>query len=83
MSAASFLEVVETDDGEIVLRRTDSSPGSTEPLVRIRFSPEARAFLGEHLGDIGRGMIGTGVQLAGQLASGATDLADDEPRLLH
>lgn len=83
MSAASFLEVVEMDDGEIVLRRTDSSPGSAEPLVSIRFSAEARAFLGEHLGDIARGMIGTGVQLAGQLAAAAAEPADDEPRLLH
>jgi hypothetical protein len=84
MSVAAFLEVVETDDGEFVLRRTDSSPGSSEPLVAIRFSTETRTMLADHLGDIARAMIGAGVQMTGQLQAGNSMLIeDDEPRLLH
>lgn len=84
MSVAAFLEVVETDDGEFVLRRTDSSPGSSEPLVAIRFSTETRTMLADHLGEIARAMIGAGVQMTGQLQAGNSMLIeDDEPRLLH
>lgn len=84
MSVAAFLEVVETDDGEFVLRRTDSSPGSSEPLVAIRFSTETRTMLADHLGEIARAMIGAGVQMTGQLQAGNSMLVeDDEPRLLH
>lgn len=84
MSAAAFLEIVETDDGDVILRRADSTPGNSEPLVAIRFSPEARLMLGDHLGEIARGMIGAGVQMAGQLPISAGMLAeDDKPNLLH
>ena len=84
MSVAAFLEVVETEDGEFVLRRTDSSPGSSEPLMTIRFSTETRTMLADHLGDIARAMIGAGVQMTGRLQAGNSMLIeDDEPRLLH
>ena len=83
MPATAFLEIVETENGDMVLRRSDSSPGSTEPLVAIRFSEEARAMLGEHLGEIARSMIGAGVQMTGQLFAGNGMMHDDEPRLLH
>ena len=84
MSAAAFLEIVETDDGDVILRRADSTPGHSEPLVAIRFSPEARAMLGDHLGDIARSMIGAGVQMAGQLQAGNAGLQDDDtPHLVH
>lgn len=78
MSSASFLEIVELPSGEVVLRRTDSSEGSNEPLVTIHFSEEAKAYLGSHTGEVGRGMIGAGVQLVGQLY--AKDAAQDEDR---
>lgn len=84
MSVAAFLEIVETDDGDVVLRRADSTEGNSEPLVSIRFSAEARAMLGDHLGDIARGMIGAGVQMAGQVQAGGAMMADDDmPQLLH
>lgn len=84
MSAAAFLEIVETEEGDVILRRADSMEGSSEPLVAIRFSPEARAMLGTHLGEIARGMIGAGVQLAGQLQATQGMVAEDEgPHLLH
>jgi hypothetical protein len=84
MSAAAFLEIVETEDGDVILRRADSTEGNPEPLVAIRFSAEAKALLGVHLGDIARGMIGTGVQMAGQVQAGrAAEHEDDGPHLLH
>ncbi len=84
MSVAAFLEIVETEDGDVVLRRADSTEGNSEPLVSIRFSAEARAMLGDHLGDIARGMIGAGVQMAGQVQAGGAMMADDDmPQLLH
>lgn len=82
--SAAFLEIVETEDGDVVLRRADSTEGNSEPLVAIRFSAEAKVLLGSHLGDIARGMIGTGVQMAGQLQAGnAIALEDDVPQVLH
>jgi len=84
MSAAAFLEIVETEDGDVILRRADSTSGNSEPLVAIHFSPEARAMLGNHLGDIAKSMIGAGVQMAGQLHAGNGMLAEDEkPHQLH
>ena len=84
MSVAAFLEIVETDDGDVVLRRADSTEGNPEPLVSIRFSAEAKAMLGDHLGDIARGMIGAGVQMAGQVQAGSAMMAEDDiPHLLH
>jgi hypothetical protein len=84
MAVAAFLEIVETEDGDVLLRRSDSSPGNAEPLVTLHFSPEARAMLGDHLGEIARSMIGAGVQTAGQVFAGNGMMsAEDEPRLLH
>lgn len=84
MSVAAFLEIVETEEGDVVLRRADSSPGSSEPLVSIRFSPEARGLLADHLGAVARAMIGAGMQLTSQIQAGHGVMPDDdEPRLLH
>lgn len=83
MSPAVFLEVVETDEGEIVLRRADSSPGDSEPLVLIRFSEETRALLGDNLAAIARAMINAGVQMTTDLygAQGLTVAEVDKPQL--
>ena len=84
MSAAAYLEIVETEDGDVILRRADSTPGNSDPLVAIRFSAEAKTMLGDHLGEIARSMIGAGVQVAGQLYAGNTMQAEDEkPHQLH
>jgi hypothetical protein len=71
-----------------VLRRTDSSEGQSLPLVTIRFSEEAREQLGTHAGDVGRGMIGAGMQIVGQLQGaegGGESVAppEESPRTLH
>lgn len=62
--ASSRLEIVELPSGEIVLRRTD---GEGEPFVRIQFSPEAKTLLGQASLDLGKAMIGAGVQIVGHM----------------
>jgi hypothetical protein len=67
MSMTAFLEIVDTGNGEVILRRADSSEGSSEPLVAIRFSAEVRALLADNIGTVARAMIGTGVKVVGQM----------------
>lgn len=69
MSNPELLEIVELTDGQVVLRRADSSAGTGEPLVSIRFSAEAREFLGEHAGALGKSMIAAGLQMLGAIFS--------------
>ncbi|MFZ5603726.1 MAG: hypothetical protein ACOY7J_14845 [Pseudomonadota bacterium] len=61
---SSLLEIVELPSGEIVLRRAD---GTGEPLVNIRFSPEVRVLLSEYSLEIGKAMVGAGVQAVGEV----------------
>lgn len=63
MSDFAFLELSETADGEVILRRSGDAVDA-EPLVSVRFSPEARLMLGARTTDIARAMVGAGVQLA-------------------
>ena len=61
---SSLLEIVELESGEIVLRRTD---GIGSPLVKICFSDEVRVMLSEHSLDVGKAMVGAGVQAVGEV----------------
>ena len=58
------LEIVELSSGEIVLRSRD---GEQNPLVTVRFSSEVRHYLGQAVGDVGKAMIGAGVELVGEM----------------
>lgn len=80
MTDFAFLELTETDDGEVCLRRSGDAPDS-EPLVSVRFSPEARLLLGSRTSDIARAMVGAGVQMATYQLAHPDE--DHEPRLLH
>lgn len=62
--AAAVLEIVELEDGNVALRRAD---GEGEPLVCIRFSDEAVAYLRDAHVDIARAMINTGIQIVGRM----------------
>jgi hypothetical protein len=80
--ASSRLEIVELPSGEIVLRRTD---GEGEPFVRIQFSNEAKTLLGEASLDLGKAMIGAGVQIVGHMYTreeGQTS-QDDEAEVIE
>ena len=64
MSTSSFFEIVELASGEVVLRRVDSD---SESLVKIQFSEEARLYLGDATAEVGKAMIGTGLQMVGKM----------------
>lgn len=81
MSEFAFLELSETADGEVVLRRSGDD-ADAEPLVSVRFSAEARLLLGNRTSDIARAMVGAGVQLATHHMAHPDGL-DDEQRTLH
>ncbi len=55
----SMLEIVMLPNGDIALRR-DSESG--EPMVRIRFSSQAKAHLQGYQMDIARAMIDAGIE---------------------
>lgn len=75
----SFFEVVQLENGEIAIKRTDDSGRA---LVTICFSDEVKAYLGDSVKDVGRAMISAGVESA----SKATDLEDgfgSRSRVIH
>jgi len=55
-------------DGDIVLQRVE---GEGEPLVRIRFSDQARAYMSDASLEVARAMVEAGVKAI-------SDLAQDE-----
>lgn len=81
MSDFAFLELSETADGEVVLRRS-GDPADAEPLVCVRFSAEARLLLGNRTTEIARAMVGAGVQLATHHMAHPEGF-DDDPQTLH
>ncbi|HEX4869112.1 MAG TPA: hypothetical protein VFV15_00095 [Moraxellaceae bacterium] len=81
MSAAQYLEVVQTEDGDVLLRRSDAD--EAEPLVSLRFSPEVRAMLGDHLNEVALAMLGAGMRATSALARRQALGEDGAPRLLH
>ncbi len=64
----SFLEIVELDDGEIVLQRAEDD---SEPLVRICFSEESRFYMMDNALDVAKAMIQAGIQAAAAIAEQA------------
>lgn len=82
MSTAQHLEVVQTEEGDVLLRRSDA--GDAEPLVSLRFSPEVRTMLGAHLNEVALAMLGAGLRATSALAQRQSlPVEDDAPRLLH
>lgn len=81
MSEFAFLELSETADGEVILRRSGDA-ADAEPLLSVRFSPEARLMLGARSTDIARAMVGAGVQLATHHLTNPDGL-DGEHQTLH
>lgn len=62
--SSSFLEIVELETGEVILRRADGKGG---PLVTIEFSDETKVFLNNQMIDVGKAMIGAGMSLVGEM----------------
>ena len=75
----SFFEVVQLANGDIALKRTGES---SEPMVTIHFSEDVRAYLGNNLDEVGRAMVGAGVESASKV----TELEDhfgNRTRVIH
>ena len=81
--STSLLEIVELEDGEIVLQRADDD---SEPLVTIRFSDESNLYImGQGL-EVARAMIQAGIQAAAAIAEqGEVEMetSEEAPRVLH
>jgi Ser/Thr protein kinase RdoA (MazF antagonist) len=80
-SDSSFLEIVEQDEGEFVLKRMDDE----EALVTIQFSEEVIEYLREHQVDVAKAMIGAGVQTASAKTRAAYEARQEEeiPSTVH
>ena len=62
--SSSVLEIVELENGEIVLQYAGDEG---EPLVNIRFSEEAKSYVENSAVDIAKIMIQAGIQAASHL----------------
>lgn len=83
--STAFYEIILLPDGDFALQRTDED---AEPLVRIRFSDEAREFLGDAGLDIAQVMIDAGIEAVEMLGVDTpTDSQQEEEipsrRILH
>ncbi len=84
-----FLEIIELDDGDIALRRADSTD---EPIMRISFSEQVKEQLQEQCVDVAKVMLTTGIHMVSDInvkaaeASEALDTESDRaeaPRVVH
>jgi hypothetical protein len=60
----SLFEIVQLDNGDVVLRRCR---GSDEPLVRLRFSPQMLDRLGDDLLDVAEAMLDAAADAVAEL----------------
>lgn len=77
---SSVLEIVELLDGEVVLRSVD---GEDEPMVSIRFSEEANAYMPYIKLEVAKAMIQAGIQAFAELTEQADEAAFEGMELAH
>jgi hypothetical protein len=80
---SSFYEIVELDNGDVALRRSEHQ--EEEPLLTIRFSAESHEYLGTARYEVARVMIEAGLDFVAEMES-ATDEEEEtasESTLLH
>lgn len=79
---STLYEIVELPGGEIVLQRLE---GDAEPLVRIRFSDQARAYMDDASLMIAKAMVEAGIKAINDLSQ--TPVSEEKtiarPRQLH
>lgn len=71
--SSSVYEIVELDNGDIVLRRADDE--NAEPLVQIRFSEESLLYMGDAKFAVAKAMIEAGMDAASDQS--ADQMMDD------
>lgn len=77
---SSVLEIVELLDGEVVLQSAD---GEGEPMVSIRFSEEANAYMPYIKLEVAKAMIQAGIQAFAELTEQADQAAVDSMDMVH
>lgn len=77
---STLYEILELPTGEIVLQRLE---GDTEPLVRIRFSDQAKAYMEDASLMIAKAMVEAGIKAINELGQGAATQTAEQPRQLH
>jgi len=85
--SSSLYEIVELDNGDVVLQRADEDK---EPLVSIRFSSDSLSYMREGKLDVAKAMIEAGMEAASELDDdGAEDFlgefgsGEDESPVYH
>ncbi|MEQ6886889.1 MAG: hypothetical protein ACQERE_02025 [Pseudomonadota bacterium] len=71
----SFLEIIQLPTGEYALRRADDE---STPLVRIRFSDEAKEMLQDNDLNVAKAMITAGLEAAGSTTDDIGDVDMEE-----
>jgi hypothetical protein len=82
-AVSTLYEILELPDGDVVLQRVD---GDEDPLVRIRFSNQARAYMQEGNIEVARAMVEAGIRAMSRISEGReNDEGDaaDQPHQLH
>lgn len=77
---SNLYEILELPNGEIVLQRLE---GDAEPLVRIRFSDQAKAYMEDSSLMIAKAMVEAGIKAINELGQSATAPREQQPRQLH
>jgi len=80
MKKNAFLEIIELEDGDFILQRSDSDD---DPLATIAFSDEAKELLKEHSTTVAKAMFGAGIQTVGAISQYLTEDQDQQPRVIH
>ncbi len=77
---STLYEILELPSGEIVLQRLE---GDSEPLVRIRFSDQAKAYMEDASLMIAKAMVEAGIKAINELGQGMQAPTEQQPRQLH
>lgn len=78
---STLYEILELPNGDIVLQRVE---GDSEPLVRIRFSDQAKAYMDDASLMIAKAMVEAGIKAINDLGQpGQESGADERPHQLH
>lgn len=85
----SYLEIVELENGDIVLRPASETGEDTEPLATLKISDETRSYLKDRYFDLAKCMFHAGIDYVysdESIYEEPSSMADDEdlrPKILH
>ena len=77
---SNLYEIFELPNGEIVLQRLE---GDAQPLLRIRFSDQAKAYMDDASLMVAKVMVEAGIKAINELGQDAPPAPEQRPRQLH